>query len=161
MKFPIASRFATYCSVLAPPSVCLVFFHILEILSCNSHSQFSKSQLSSLTVYFWLLSRKHMFSTSASEIMIGLTYIPNLSYTKERTYLVNPLSANPTKWSHTLKQFVGYCWRIVWVYLTILWEWRILCVKHALLLMPFKAYYVMLRFWFTKLSEKRSWTSLF
>ena len=56
MTFPIASRFATYCSVLAPPSVCLVFFHILEILSCNSHSQFSKSQLSSLTVYFWLLS---------------------------------------------------------------------------------------------------------
>ena len=28
---------------------------------------------------------------------------------------INSLSANPTKWSNTLKQFVGYCQRIVWV----------------------------------------------
>ena len=28
-------------------------------------------------------------------------------------------SANPTKWSNTLKQFVGYCQWIVWVCLTI------------------------------------------
>ena len=27
--------------------------------------------------------------------------------------LVNPLSANPTVWSNTLKQFVGCCRRIV------------------------------------------------
>ena len=27
----------------------------------------------------------------------------------------NPLSANPTKWSNTLKQFVGCCRQIVWV----------------------------------------------
>ena len=33
----------------------------------------------------------------------------------------NPLSANPTEWSNTLKQFVGYCRRILLVYLTILW----------------------------------------
>ena len=26
---------------------------------------------------------------------------------------INPLSANPTKWSNTLKQFVGCCRRIV------------------------------------------------
>ena len=37
---------------------------------------------------------------------------------------VNPLSANPTKWSNTLKQFVGNSRRIVWVCLTILWGWR-------------------------------------
>ena len=37
----------------------------------------------------------------------------------------NPLSANPTKWSNTLKQFVGYCRRIVSVCLTILWGWRL------------------------------------
>ena len=36
---------------------------------------------------------------------------------------INPLSANPTKWSNTLKQFVGCCRRIVWVCLTILWDW--------------------------------------
>ena len=35
---------------------------------------------------------------------------------------VNPLSANLTKWSNTLKQFLGR--RIVWVCLTILWAWR-------------------------------------
>ena len=31
-------------------------------------------------------------------------------------FLVNPLSANPTKWSNTLKQFVGFCQRIVWMW---------------------------------------------
>ena len=29
------------------------------------------------------------------------------------SFVVNPLSAKPTKWSNTLKQFVGYCRRIV------------------------------------------------
>ena len=32
----------------------------------------------------------------------------------------NPLSASPTKWSNTLKQYVGYYRRTVWVCLTIL-----------------------------------------
>ena len=36
---------------------------------------------------------------------------------------INPLSANPTKWSNTLKQFVGFCRRIVLVCLIILWGW--------------------------------------
>ena len=31
---------------------------------------------------------------------------------------VDPLSANPTKWSNILKQFVGFCRRTVWVCLT-------------------------------------------
>ena len=35
---------------------------------------------------------------------------------------VNPLNANPTKWSNTVTQLVGCCRRIVfWVCLTILW----------------------------------------
>ena len=38
---------------------------------------------------------------------------------------LNPLSFNPTKWSNTLKQFVGNSQRIVWVCLTILWGWRV------------------------------------
>ena len=33
------------------------------------------------------------------------------------------MSANPIKWSNTLKQFVGFCQRIVWVCLIILWGW--------------------------------------
>ena len=40
---------------------------------------------------------------------------------------LNPLSTNPTKWSEILKQFVGFCRRIVWVCLTILWG---LCLKY-------------------------------
>ena len=39
--------------------------------------------------------------------------------------LVNPLNANPTKWSKTLKQFVDCCRRIILVCLTILWSWRL------------------------------------
>ena len=44
-------------------------------------------------------------------------------------YLVqsfNPLTGNPTKWSNTLKQFVGNSRQVVWVCLTILWCW---CLK--------------------------------
>ena len=28
----------------------------------------------------------------------------------------HPLCVNPTKWPNTIKQFVGCCWRIVWVF---------------------------------------------
>ena len=37
----------------------------------------------------------------------------------------NPLSAKSTKWPNTLKQFVSYCRRIVWMCLTILWLWHL------------------------------------
>ena len=37
----------------------------------------------------------------------------------------NLLSANPTEWSNTLKQFFGRSRRIVWVCLTIIWGWRL------------------------------------
>ena len=40
--------------------------------------------------------------------------------------ILNPYSANSTKWSNTLKQFVGFCQRIVWMCLAILWGW---CLK--------------------------------
>ena len=36
-----------------------------------------------------------------------------------------PSSVNPTKWSVTLKQFVGCCRQLIWVSLTILWSWRL------------------------------------
>ena len=35
---------------------------------------------------------------------------------------INLLSANRTKWSKTLKQFVGCCKRIFWIFLSILWD---------------------------------------
>ena len=37
----------------------------------------------------------------------------------------NPLSTNPTKSSNTLKQFAGFCQRIVWACFTILCVWRL------------------------------------
>ena len=37
----------------------------------------------------------------------------------------NHLSAKPIKCSNTLKQFVDFCRRIVWMCLTILWGWRL------------------------------------
>ena len=42
----------------------------------------------------------------------------------KKSHILNPLSASPTKWSNTLKQFVAICRRIVWVCLTILWNWH-------------------------------------
>ena len=43
-------------------------------------------------------------------------------FLKQETELtdLNPLNANPAKWSNTLKQFVGCCRRIVRVCLAIL-----------------------------------------
>ena len=38
---------------------------------------------------------------------------------------INPSSANPTKWSYTLNQFVGNRRQIFRVFLTILWGWRL------------------------------------
>ena len=37
---------------------------------------------------------------------------------------INLLTANPKKWLNTLKQFVGFCRRIVWMCLSILCGWR-------------------------------------
>ena len=38
---------------------------------------------------------------------------------------INSLSVNLTKWSNTLKDFVGKSRRIAWVCLTIVWGWRL------------------------------------
>ena len=46
---------------------------------------------------------------------------------------INPLSAKHTKWSKTLKQFVGCCRQIIWVCLTILWGWRLKGLKFCIL----------------------------
>ena len=40
-------------------------------------------------------------------------------YSDQLLLQFNPLSANPTKWSNTIKQFVSNSRRIVWVCLTI------------------------------------------
>ena len=40
-------------------------------------------------------------------IIIRLSHILHEEYSYSGGIIVNPLSANPTKWSNTLKQFVG------------------------------------------------------
>ena len=48
----------------------------------------------------------------------------NLTNSALTEVIVNPLSTNPIKWPNTLKHFCGFCWQIVWVCLTILWDWH-------------------------------------
>ena len=50
---------------------------------------------------------------------------------------INPLGANPTKWSNTLKQFIGKSLQNIWVYLIILWGWRL------------KGYLLLVKVWLT------------
>ena len=42
---------------------------------------------------------------------------------------LNLLNANPTKWSNTLKQFIGNSGQIVPVCWTILWDWHLTLFK--------------------------------
>ena len=49
------------------------------------------------------------------------------AWVKLEILIFSSSSANPTKWSNILKQFVGklHCRRTVWVCLTILWGWHL------------------------------------
>ena len=48
--------------------------------------------------------------------------LPPLPVVSEQ-FLNSRVSANPRKWSVTLKQFVGNSGRIFWLFSTILWGW--------------------------------------
>ena len=45
--------------------------------------------------------------------VLGGTLINFSIFSRPLPEHISPLSANPTKWSNTLKQFVGFCRRIV------------------------------------------------
>ena len=47
----------------------------------------------------------------------------------ELSQTFNHLNSNPTKWSNTLNNSSANCRRIVWVCLTILWNWRLKGLK--------------------------------
>ena len=65
--------------------------------------------------------------TQSYQSHIQLILIRSLFHTSTLAdkYYYNPISASPTKWSNTLKQFVDNSRRIVLVCLTILWDWRL------------------------------------
>ena len=62
---------------------------------------FDENELELWNVEFWRLKK-----TFVKTLQIGL-------YSVFLNVPINPLSANPTKWSNTLKQFVGKSRRIV------------------------------------------------
>ena len=53
-----------------------------------------------------------------------------------KTKAFNPLSANPTKWSNTLKQFIDKSQKIVWVCVAILWGWLLKGYQNKFFLSP-------------------------
>ena len=77
--------------------------------------------------------------TSKFAVIIGQEHVSGLGWlslqwtcrnrcgeeSREIIYIFKPLSANPTKWSNTLKQFVGKSRQIIWACLTILCGWRL------------------------------------
>ena len=68
---------------------------------------------------------RELFKQSKSSMCalpVNLRRLIRLYIISRRFYFI-PLSAKFTKWSSTLKQFIGCCRRIVWVCLTILWDW--------------------------------------
>ena len=79
-------------------------------------------RLKSTTVTWFIISNNRVtresdfHSVNCTDFRVGVVGM----YT-----LVKPLSANPTKCSNTLKQFVGWSRRIIWVRLTIFGNWRL------------------------------------
>ena len=75
------------------------------------------------------ISYARCFQQIKSQIFCNLKLMPLKEFkTKSQNntkLLFKPSSANPTKWSNTLKQFVGCGRQIVCVCLTILRDWRL------------------------------------
>ena len=71
---------------------------------------------------YWENGQRDTYKFCGNRIARFLKYAwPCFNFKYER---VNPLNTNSTKWSNTLKQF-GNSRRIVWLWLTILWRWRV------------------------------------
>ena len=69
---------------------------------------------------FHFLEKSHMTCCHFTAIFSTLILVTKIYMCR---LIINPFSANPTKWSNTLKQFVGDSGQIVSVCLTILWGW--------------------------------------
>ena len=107
--------------------------HIFKTPFCKNTSV---GLLLSIWVRFFFLKRRncvHSMSYQSNVTLEWLEICSNYAVKHQNdnkaanllTFL-NLLSANPTKWSNTLKQFVGSCRLIVWVCLIALRGW---CLK--------------------------------
>ena len=91
-----------WCAYLSPEVLCQALF-IAMAFSC-AH-------------------RNHFFCLYSTQVFLR-HYTPNRGRWNESYFLdYTPINASPKKWSNTLNAST-ICWRIVWVYLTILLDWR-------------------------------------
>ena len=108
----------TFCRGVSVPRL---FFSITPILRWTCYVRF----ISTLSHRFSLIAGSvciRIWSLNKRIFKVVLSYIQE-TRARFNVSLFNPLSANPTKWSNTLKPFVDSCRRIVWVCLAILWGW--------------------------------------
>ena len=100
------------------------------------HPQAWNQKLSICAIFFFfffktiykVLTRDHQWNSIPSKSMSCIFLISRhgMKLKLALGIILNTLRANPTKWSNTLKQFVG-CWQLIaGVCLTILWGW---CLK--------------------------------
>ena len=82
-----------------------------------ANTQWSVNQLKLSTKMLQKCSKKGDSFNPSFKNLIIFHYLPCIC--------INPLNANPIKWSNKLKQFVGNSRLIVWVCLTILWGWHL------------------------------------
>ena len=101
----------------------ITFQIIFDIkISCNFSPQ--KSYLTFINHYKHNTTKNWLVRRGAIMTLVSRNFDPvpknlnNVLFNVLVTYTnrFNPLSANPSKWSNTLKQFVGCCRRIVWVW---------------------------------------------
>ena len=121
-------------SISYPQEIFVVWKILLALFSCNNRFEnltfallpFALGQLNSR-----VLRKKKLFLRHCEfveKMVHSFTYLCRYSSWKfgdQRYFSVIALSANPTKWSNTLKQSVGISRGIDWVCLTILWGWRL------------------------------------
>ena len=90
----------------------------------NSYSRFTPNQYTTTILQY--TSKLLMSHLPTAFILITCSFSGGYKNGINRLKWVKPLRANPIKWSNTMKQFVSFCQRNVWVCLTILWGW---CLK--------------------------------
>ena len=106
------------------------FFESLRIVIFSGHLRLTASmvyikpiQVNVMFFYTMKISENYWLSDAFRAYKNGTLSWNGLIWNSKGA--VNPLSANPTKWSNTRKQFVGCCRQIVWMGMTILWGWRL------------------------------------
>ena len=89
-----------------------------ENLRFVNSSKTQKSIYLANKALFFLQMKKNLFINYALRAIWQKSFLAEVIF---KLSWINPLNANDTKWSNTLKQFIGNSQQIIWVFLTILW----------------------------------------